>query len=148
MVRVVPKADIHRMWLGLAYGRAPFRGRGAIMLIIFGGLSGTGKTTISQVLARRLSAVHVRVDTIEQVIMDSYGAPVGEAGYRVGYAVAEDNLRLGQIVIADSVNPLNITRDSWRAVADRLRSKSSAPTRTSIVVALSSAKQIFPDRGN
>jgi predicted kinase len=35
----------------------------------------------------------------------------------VGYALAEANLRLGGIVVADSVNPLAITRDAWRNVA-------------------------------
>jgi predicted kinase len=37
----------------------------------------------------------------------------------VGYAVAEDNLRLGLQVVADSVNPLALTRDAWFAVAAR-----------------------------
>lgn len=89
------------------------------MLIIFGGRSGTGKTTLSRALARQLGAVHLRVDTIEQAITESNGLPPGEVGYRVAYAIAEDNLRLGRIVIADSVNPLDITREAWRAVADR-----------------------------
>ena len=42
-----------------------------------------------------------------------------DAGYRAAYAVAEDNLRLGLAVVADSVNPLLITREAWRAVAAR-----------------------------
>jgi len=33
------------------------------MLIAFGGLPGTGKTTVARALARRLEAVHVRLDT-------------------------------------------------------------------------------------
>jgi predicted kinase len=37
----------------------------------------------------------------------------------VAYAVAEDNLRVGLTVIADSVNPLPVTREAWRAVAGR-----------------------------
>ncbi|MGO6670405.1 AAA family ATPase, partial [Rhizobium ruizarguesonis] len=41
------------------------------MLIIFGGLPGSGKTTIARALAERLNAVHVRVDTIEQAIRAS-----------------------------------------------------------------------------
>jgi len=46
-----------------------------------------------------------------------------DAGYRVGFAVAEDNLRLGRTVVADSVNPLRLTRDAWISVADRARAK-------------------------
>lgn len=42
-----------------------------------------------------------------------------DAGYRAAYAIAEDNLRVGRTVIADSVNPLALTRNSWLAVANR-----------------------------
>jgi predicted kinase len=42
-----------------------------------------------------------------------------DAGYRVAYAVCEDNLRLGLVVIADSVNPLDVTREAWMDVARR-----------------------------
>ena len=45
---------------------------------------------------------------------------VGDRGYCVAYAVAEDNLRLGHTVIADSVNPLQITRSAWLNVAKRV----------------------------
>ncbi|MFY9659052.1 MAG: AAA family ATPase [Terriglobales bacterium] len=41
------------------------------MLIILGGLPGTGKTTIARELARQLRAVHVRIDSIEEAILDS-----------------------------------------------------------------------------
>ena len=95
------------------------------MLIVLGGLPGTGKTTIARALAQRLQAVHVRVDTIEQALRscDVLKADVGPAGYLIGYGVAEDNLRIGKIVVADSVNPLPVTRDAWLAVAERASAK-------------------------
>jgi predicted kinase len=37
------------------------------------------------------------------------------------YAVAEDNLRIGRTVIADSVNPLRLTREAWVSVANHVR---------------------------
>lgn len=93
------------------------------MLYIFGGLPGTGKTLISQAFARELNALHIRIDTIEQVLRES-GLPVnGPEGYEVAYRIAADNLRLGLSVVADSVNPLHITRAAWRDVA----AKTSVP---------------------
>jgi predicted kinase len=89
------------------------------VFIILSGLPGTGKTTLGRELARQLGAVYVRIDTIECAIASAEDVPLGEAGYRVGYAVAEDNLRLGRTVVADSVNPLRVTRDAWRDVAVR-----------------------------
>ena len=86
------------------------------MLIILSGLPGTGKTTIARELARQIGAMHIRIDSIEQALRNT-GLAVEEEGYRVAYALAEDNLRLGCTVIADSVNPLQLTRDAWRNVA-------------------------------
>ncbi|MFG2556145.1 AAA family ATPase [Streptomyces sp. NPDC048581] len=88
------------------------------MLIVLCGLPGTGKTTLARLLAGRIGAVHLRIDTIEQAIVRSGLArhPVGPAGYIVGYALAEEHLRQGLTVIAESVNPLAVTRDAWRDV--------------------------------
>ena len=73
---------------------------------------------IARELARMIDAVHVRVDSIEQPLRDAGWTVQGE-GYRVAYAVAEDNLRLGHVVIADCVNPWSLTRAEWRAAAAR-----------------------------
>jgi len=90
------------------------------MIIIFGGLPGTGKTTLARALAGELGACYVRVDTIEQALLAvAPGRPVGEAGYRIAFLIAEDNLRVGRSVVADSVNPLSVTREAWRDVARR-----------------------------
>lgn len=88
------------------------------MLIILSGLPGTGKTTIARALAKEIGAVHLRIDTIEQALRDK-GLSVIDEGYRIAYALAEDNLRLGLTVIADSVNPIQLTREAWHAVAKR-----------------------------
>jgi predicted kinase len=95
-------------------------GRQGPKLIIFGGLPGVGKTTIARELARQIGAVHLRIDSMEQAIRASGMAsqPLNDVAYHVAYAVAEDNLRIGRTVIADSVNPLRQTRDAWVDVAD------------------------------
>ena len=89
------------------------------MLIAFGGLPGTGKTTLARLVAARLRASHIRIDDIEQALRESgmLQGDVGPAGYMAAYAVAETNLRLGRVVVADCVNPLAITRTAWRGVA-------------------------------
>jgi predicted kinase len=89
------------------------------MLIIFAGLPGSGKTTLARELARELGAVHLRIDSIEHAISQAGVAVMNDTGYRVAYAIAEDNLAIGRTVVADSVNPLAITRTAWREVAKR-----------------------------
>lgn len=90
-----------------------------MMLISLSGLPGVGKSTLARMLAARLGAAWLRIDTIEQAMATATGRPVADEGYRIAYGVAEDNLRLGLSVVADSVNPLALTRDAWRAVAER-----------------------------
>ena len=93
------------------------------MLIIFSGLPGAGKSSLCKQLARRISATYIRIDTIECAIRNSSSsaneAVDAGAGYIVGYAIAEDNLKTGRTVIADSVNPIKMTRDDWLEVAKK-----------------------------
>jgi len=86
-------------------------------LMIFSGLPGTGKTTLAKRLAARLNAVYLRADTIETALVQGGIKDVGGLGYMVGYATAKENLILGNTVIADSVNPWELTRDAWRQAA-------------------------------
>lgn len=95
--------------------------RGEVVLVVFGGLPGTGKTTISRALASHLAATHLRIDAIEQAIRNAgvLAGDVGPAGYAVAQAVAEANLAAGRIVVADCVNPVAASRQGWRDVAAR-----------------------------
>lgn len=38
-------------------------------------------------------------------------------GYRLAYRIAADNLRVGTSVVADSCNPVELTRREWEQVA-------------------------------
>jgi len=89
------------------------------LLIVFGGLPGTGKTTIARELTRRLAASYIRIDTIEQRLREAGLAVVGATGYVIGHALAAENLLIGRTVIADCVNPVAASRNGWRETANR-----------------------------
>ena len=90
------------------------------MLIALGGLPGAGKSALARALARRLGAVHLRIDTIEQAMRNAGFTVSGPEGYLAARDLAEDNLRVGRTVIVDSVNPLAVTRAYWRETAARM----------------------------
>ena len=90
------------------------------MLIVFGGLPGSGKTTLSAAVARRLGAVYLRVDAVESAMWDcgiDRDQPTGLAAYGVAEAIAAANLHLGTTVVADAVNAVEPARAGWREVA-------------------------------
>ncbi|MCT2585000.1 AAA family ATPase [Actinophytocola gossypii] len=101
------------------------------MLVVVGGLPATGKTTVSRAVARKLGAAYLRIDTIEQAVVrfaerESSGDELRHAvtwglGYDIAYAVARDLLSQGSPVIAECVNPMEITRDAWRDAAASTR---------------------------
>jgi predicted kinase len=90
----------------------------SLLLIVFGGLPGTGKTTIARELTRRFAASYLRIDTIEQRLRQA-GLAVGAAGYMIANALAVENLTIGRTVIADCVNPVAASRNGWRETADQ-----------------------------
>jgi predicted kinase len=87
------------------------------ILYIFSGLPGTGKSTVAKNIVKVLMAVYIRIDTIEQGRRDLCGFNVQGEGYRLAYRIAEDNLRIGNNVISDQCNPVNLTRKEWEDVA-------------------------------
>ena len=91
---------------------------GPPLLIVFGGLPGTGKTTIARELTRRLTASYVRIDAIEQSLRGA-GLTVGPMGYVIANAIAAENLKLARVVVADSVNPVLASREGWRETASK-----------------------------
>lgn len=86
------------------------------ILIVFGGLPATGKTTLSRELTRRIGETYIRIDAIEQTLR-AQGHEVGPMGYVIANALAAENLRLGRAVVADCVNPVQASRDGWRQTA-------------------------------
>lgn len=91
------------------------------MLLIFGGLPATGKSTVSLGVAQALDAVHLRVDAIEQTLRDIGYEVSTDEGYKIAYRIAADNLELGRTVVSESVNPIAITRDDWRNVGEKAK---------------------------
>lgn len=87
------------------------------ILYIFSGLPATGKSTLSRLIAREFGATHLRIDTIEQALRDLCSFDVQGEGYRLAYRIATDNLRLRTSVVADSCNPIELTRREWEQVA-------------------------------
>jgi len=86
-------------------------------LYIFAGLPGSGKTTLCELLARRIGAAHLRIDTIEQALRELYAVDIQGEGYQLAYRVAADILKSGVSVAADSCNPIEVTRRAWEQVA-------------------------------
>ncbi len=87
------------------------------ILFILSGLPASGKSSLARLLAAEYGAVWLRIDTIEQALRELCGFdPQGE-GYRMAYRIAADNLRIGMSVVADSCNPIELTRGEWEAVA-------------------------------
>lgn len=87
------------------------------ILYIFSGLPGSGKSSLAQDLSSQFNCAYIRIDTIEQAIRDLCNFKVEGEGYRLAYRIASDNLKGGISVIADSCNPIELTRTEWQEVA-------------------------------
>lgn len=92
-------------------------------LYIFSGLPASGKSTLSQLLAAKIGAMYVRIDTVEQGLRDLCNFKVEGEGYRLSYRLIKDNLKLGIDCISDSCNPIELTRLEWQQVATSVGAK-------------------------
>jgi len=87
------------------------------VLYIFSGLPASGKSTLARNMSKILKIVYIRIDTIEQGIIDLYKFNVQGEGYRLAYRIIEDNLKIGNDVISDQCNPINLTRNEFKNIA-------------------------------
>ncbi|WP_233413076.1 AAA family ATPase [Nucisporomicrobium flavum] len=89
------------------------------ILVEFGGLPATGKSTLAGRLAARTGAVWLRIDEIEAAMRRNGLTPeqTGVTAYSVAHDVAASHLRRGLTVIADAVNPVAAARQGWQDLA-------------------------------
>lgn len=90
------------------------------VLVVVSGLPATGKSTVCAEIVHARKITWLRVDRIEDAIVRTTPLrhPLGVVGYAVAYALAEEQLCCGVDVVAECVNPLAVTRDAWRQIAD------------------------------
>jgi predicted kinase len=93
-----------------------------MVLAVFAGLPGVGKSTLAAQVAAVLPAAVLAVDTVDftlQRYQVTEPRP-GFAAYGVVAALAEVQLQIGHHVIIDAVNPVKTARQLWVDLADRL----------------------------
>jgi predicted kinase len=93
------------------------------VLVVFGGLPATGKTSLSRAVAESTGASYVRIDAVEAALIRVGLVPdqaaLGPAGYVVAGAVVDSGLSAGCTVVVDAVNPVEAARAAWRQLAER-----------------------------
>jgi predicted kinase len=93
-----------------------------MVLAVFAGLPGVGKSTLAAAVAAELPAAVLAVDTVD-FTLQRYGVHEprpGYAAYGVVAALAEEQIRIGHHVIIDAVNPVKSARELWTDLAERL----------------------------
>ena len=93
-----------------------------MVLAVFAGLPGVGKSTLAAQVAAALPATVLAVDTVDFTLQRyevSEPRP-GFAAYGVVAALAEVQLAIGHSVIIDAVNPVKAARQLWVDLAERM----------------------------
>lgn len=85
------------------------------ILISFSGKSGSGKSTISRLVASHFQATYLNMDTIEWLLSEDIQVSVNR--YEVSYGLAKENLAIGNNVVSDAVNHSIATRKGWDQVS-------------------------------
>jgi predicted kinase len=91
-------------------------------LVVFSGLPGTGKSSLAEAAGRALGWPVFTKDRLEAALWRSgiardAGRGSGWAGYELLTTLAEQQLRLGQAAILDSVAGREAIRRQWRELA-------------------------------
>ena len=87
-----------------------------LKLLLISGLPGSGKSTVAESLAAKLSIPLFSVDQIESSIIKSglkRSFETGLAAYVVTETLAGEQLKLGMSVVIDAVSPVQEARDMW-----------------------------------
>jgi predicted kinase len=93
-----------------------------MVLAVFAGLPGVGKSTLAGAVATELPAAVLAVDIVD-FTLQRYGVQEprpGHVAYGVVAALAEEQLRIGHHVIIDAVNPVKAARELWVDLAERM----------------------------
>lgn len=93
-----------------------------MVLAVFAGLPGVGKSTLAARVAAELPAAVLAVDTVDFTLRryEVSEARPGYAAYGVVAALAETQLSIGHHVIIDAVNPVKAARQLWVDLAERM----------------------------
>jgi len=93
-----------------------------MVLAVFAGLPGVGKSTLAGRVATELPAAVLPVDVVDFTLQryEVAESRPGYAAYGVVAALAEVQLGIGHHVIIDAVNPVRAARQLWVDLAERM----------------------------